>query len=193
MCGRLPRVAWDKNCIRCIGMNVHRIISTGACLLAFGGGAVSALEFAPHPCGDGIGAPISASHVTVLTDHVVFYRTFHDEFILLNCEDKQAVVVPDPLMGSEKYETWQFEPAGQERRAISRQEVCGATPVSMESVSAKMKMHGYESSVRGMGRAEPRPFVCVCDVQVKGGHGAMAGVLSFNSNTVLPEAEKGCS
>ncbi len=97
--------------------------------------AASAMEFAPHPCGEKAGAPISASHVTVLTDDVVAYSTYFDEFIVLDCRTKKAVIVPDPEPGTSKYETWRFEPAGEERRRVARSAVCGSSEATPSEIS----------------------------------------------------------
>lgn len=155
--------------------------------------ATSAMEFAPYPCGEKTGAPISASHVTVFTDDVVAYRTFFEEFIVLDCRTAKAVIVPDPAPGTSKYETWQFEPRNEERSRVARSAVCGSSEMTSSEISEEMTGLGYKSKVRRGGISGRYPFKCICKIQAKGGHSAMAGILSFNSESILPSDEKGCS
>lgn len=156
--------------------------------LLLSGETADALTFVEHACGRRDLVPVSAAatHVEMLSDDLMMYHTFYDNFVLADCNQLKAVVVDDPKKGSKKYESWKSQSFYKERREFIRGEICGSEPTTMSSISDGLRALGYSSRVKAA-----YILRCVCANKVDRAD-TTAGITSFNSGTGLPPIRKGC-
>ncbi len=144
----------------------------------------NAFTFEPYHCGSGKGAPLSASHFHILTEHVLAYPTL-EAYLMLDCRSKSAIIVHNPERGSKKYETWGHEQPQQEIRNISRDMICSETPVGFQDAKHVFEELDYEVTVRGSGLFSYR-FGCICRQHYADGHGRIGDFLSWEDGVIAP-------
>ncbi|SCZ63555.1 hypothetical protein SAMN04488118_10584 [Epibacterium ulvae] len=121
---------------------------------------VVAHQFAPHICGDKAGSPLSMEHVDEFSKDLVMYHTDHEQFILLSCESRKAVVI------SEYRDVSNLRLL---KEKVTKMQ-CSDEAISLEDVRDKFALEGMDVAIARRGIGGKNPFRCICNEAEMGSH-----------------------